>query len=68
MLENVSLCNVFLGQGASGFVIIPGNKKTLPYMVGDKTIQLPIVLKMENVPQNNIGHYFGLDILNDRLY
>lgn len=67
-MENGSLCNVFLGRGASGIAGIPGHNKTFPCIVRNKTIQLPIVIKMENEPENKLGHYFGLDILDDRSY
>ena len=68
IIQNTSFCPVILGQGFGGKAYLPEINKTFPYKVGDKTINLPVVVKVENTNPNETGHYFGLDILDNKLY
>lgn len=66
-IQNKSFCPVVLGQVFSGKVYLPEIDRTFPYKIGNKTILLPIVVKIDPYP-NDPKHYFGLDILNNKLY
>jgi hypothetical protein len=57
-----------LGEGFSGKVYIPVLDKTFPYKIKNKTLNLPIVVKVENDLQNNEKPYFSTDILDNKLY
>jgi hypothetical protein len=67
VIYNNAYCPVVLGKGFGGQVYLPEIDKTFPYKIGNKTIQLPIVVKVERENQN-IEKYFGLDLLDNKLY
>ena len=64
-IYNTSFCPILLGQGFSGNAYLPEIDRTFPYKIGNKIIHLPVVVKTEN---NNTENYFGLDILDNKLY
>jgi len=60
-------CSIILGEGFSGKTYIPNINKTIPYMVGKKQIDLPIIVK-ESKNIDNPQRYFGTDIYDSKLY
>ena len=65
MIKNYSYCPVVLGQGFSGKAYLPEIDRTFPYKFGNKTVNLPVVVK---ISQSNDYHYFGIDMLDNKLY
>jgi hypothetical protein len=53
LIYDTTYCPIILGQGTAGKVYLPEINKTFPYKIGNKIIQLPIVVKVA-VEQNNI--------------
>ena len=68
VIYNNAYCPVVLGKGFAGKVYLPEVNKTFPYKIGNKTIQLPIVVKVEHPDTDNNKKYFGLDLLDNKLY
>jgi hypothetical protein len=68
VIQNTSFCPIVLGRGFGGKAYLPEIDKTFPYKVGNKIIQLPVVVKVENSNSNDIKYYFGLDMLDSKLY
>lgn len=68
MINNATYCPVVLGQGFAGKAYLPEIDKYYPYKIGKKIIELPIVVKVENVANDRHVKYFGLDILDNTLY
>ena len=70
MIQDSTYCPVILGQGFSGKAYLPEINKTFSYKVGNKTIELPVVVKVENTNPNpgDVKNYFGLDMLDNKLY
>ena len=60
-------CPIILGEGFSGRTYIPSINKTIPYMVGKKQIELPVIVK-ESKNIDNPQRYFGTDIYDSKLY
>lgn len=67
LLHNTMYCPIILGQGFSGKAYLPQIDRKFPYKIGNKTIQLPLVVKTSSV-QENSNNYFQMDILNNKLY
>ena len=67
-LQYDKYCSNVLGEGFSGKVYIPVLDKTFPYKIKNKTLNLPIVVKVENELNNNEKPYFNTDILDNKLY
>jgi len=67
IIFNSSYCPVVLGQGFGGKAYLPEIDRTFPYKVGNKTLNLPVVVKVDPEP-TNVERYFGVDILDNKLY
>jgi len=67
MIQNTLYCPVVLGQGFGGKAYLPEIDKTFPYKFGNKTVNLPVVVKVDTDPTDP-KHYFGLDMLDNKLY
>jgi len=67
MIQNTQYCPVVLGQGFSGKAYLPEIDKTFPYKFSNKTVNLPVVVKVDTDP-TNAKRYFGLDMLDNKLY
>jgi hypothetical protein len=64
LYDTSTFCDKIIGQGMMGQVYIPGNGSTAPAIkLGNRYIELPIVIKRANVP-----NYFSIKIIDDKLY
>jgi hypothetical protein len=59
-------CPIIIGEGHFGKAYIPQVYKTIPFIFGDKKVDLPIIIKESKHIKNNT--YFGLDIIDKKLY
>jgi hypothetical protein len=67
LIQNTSFCPILLGQGFTGNVFLPEIDRTFPYKIGNKIVQLPVVIKVASY-LNDINHYFGYYLLDNKLY
>ena len=67
MIQNTQYCPVVLGEGFGGKAYLPEIDKTVPYKFGNKTVYLPVVVKVDKDP-TDAKRYFGVDILDNKLY
>jgi len=67
MIQNTSYCPIVLGQGFGGKAYLPEIDRNFPYKFGNKTVNLPVVIKVDTDPTDT-KRYFGVDILDNKLY
>ncbi len=67
LIQYKDYCPNILGEGYFGRAYIPEVNKTFPFRLGNKDIELPIVIKETN-SINNPDAYAGIDIINKKLY
>ena len=66
MLYNTTHCPIMMGEGFNGVAYSPQIDQTFPYQIGNKTIRVPIIVKIEKNTREDI--FFGLDIIDNKLY
>lgn len=67
LIQYKEFCPIVIGEGHFGKAYIPEINKTFPFKIGNKTIELPIVVK-ETKNIDNPDAYYGIDILDKKLY
>lgn len=66
VLYNIDHCPEILGEGFNGVVYLSKLDQKMPHKIGNKTIQMPIVIKTNNESNKDSSLY--LDILDNTLF
>jgi hypothetical protein len=67
LIQHKEYCPIILGEGHFETAYVPEVNKTFPFRLGNKDLELPIIVK-ETKSVDNPDAYAGVDIINNKLY